>query len=161
MRPKIHTRKHYVQESLSTITAGVRKTTELVEAVAVAAKVSPDHIEEGSTVGAIFLQFWYTTNDTSAGTVICIVEKLQAGVSGITAGAMAALDVYPNKKNIFYTFMGLSNPKGGVAMPIVNKWIKIPRTKQRFGLGDKLTVSILAQTGTGAICGFTTYKEQM
>jgi len=39
-------------------------------------------------------------------------------------------------------------------------WYKIPKTKQRFGLGDRLVLQIASQ-GTDALdfCGFATYKE--
>jgi len=161
MRPHVVTRKHYVQSSLFTVAAGAKTFLDVVDAVAVTAKNAPDEVEEGSIVSAIYFEYWLTTNDTSSGSVICVIEKVPAGATPVTAAQIAALDTYANKKNVFKTFMGLTNPSGGVAMPAFRVWIKIPKSKQRFGLGDKITFTLFSQTGTLQGCGFCTYKEQM
>ncbi len=161
MRPVVHTRKHYTQVSLSTLTAGNAVTFDIIDSVAVANKNAPDEVTEGAIVSAVYFEFWLTTDDAAAGTAIVTVEKIPAGAADPTTTNMAALDTYPNKKNVFYTTMGLTNPELGVAIPIVKSWIRIPKSKRRFGLGDKFVITFFAQTGTMRICGFNTYKEQM
>ncbi len=74
---------------------------------------------------------------------------------------MTALGTFDNKKNILYTTQGLA-PNDGVGQPVavIRQWFKIPKSKQRFGLGDKIRLAI-ASRGDGVItyCGFATYKE--
>jgi len=38
-------------------------------------------------------------------------------------------------------------------------WIKIPKSKQRMGLGDRIVVQTFAQALDMIDCGFETYKE--
>ncbi len=161
MRPHVVTRKHIPQFSLATLASGARVNTELISAVAVLAKNTQSEVEEGSLVSAIYVEFWIKTNDSSSGTAISIVEKIPAGATPPSVGSLADLDTYANKKNILHTFMGLTNDVASIAMPMIRQWIKIPKGKQRFGLGDKLVISTLAQTGTLQLCGFAIYKEQM
>ncbi len=161
MRPHVVTRKHIPQFSLQTLTAGARRNEDLISAVAVLAKNTSIEVEEGSIISAIYVEYWIKTNDSSAGTAIATLEKLPAGATPPSVGSMAALDTYANKKNILHTFMGLTNPATGVSMPSIRQWVKIPKGKQRFGLGDKLVLTHLAQTGTLQTCGFCIYKEQM
>ncbi len=161
MRPHVITRKHMPQFSLAVLASGARTNTTLIDAVAVLSKNTPSEVEEGSVISAIYCEFWIKTNDSSEGTAIMIIEKIPAGATPPSVGSLASLDTYANKKNILHTFMGLTNNNVGVGMPMVRQWIKIPRGKQRFGLGDKLIISTLSQTGTLQICGFCIYKEQM
>ncbi len=162
MRPRVVTRKHYVQASLFAVAAGAKATVSLIDAVAVLDKNDPDEITEGSIISAVYLEYWLTTQDSSAGTSIVILEKVQSGSGSASATNMASLDTYDNKKNVLHVFMGLTNPVTGAgAMPAVRGWFKIPKSKQRFGLGDQLILSFFSQTGTLHGCGFSTYKEQM
>ncbi len=161
MRPHVVTRKHIPQFSLQTLAAGARRNEDLISSVAVLAKNTSIEVEEGSIVSAIYVEFWIKTNDSSSGTAIMIIEKIPAGATAPSVGSLAGLDTYANKKNILHTFMGLTNDVASIAMPMVRQWIKIPKGKQRFGLGDKLTMSTLSQTGTLQLCGFSIYKEQM
>ncbi len=162
MRPIVITRKHYSQLSLGALTAGTATSIDFVTAVAVTSKNIPVEVEEGSRVSAVYFEIWIKSNtDSTGGTAIGIIEKQMSNSVDPTTAQMAALDTYVNKKNILFTFMGLTNDKLGVATPMIKGWLKIPRSKQRFGLGDKLVMTLFAQTGTLQFCGFTTYKEQM
>ncbi len=161
MRPMVITRKYYSQLPLSVIAAGGVININFVDSVAVLAKNTPVEVEEGSRVSAIYFEIWIKTNDAAAGTAVGIIEKQIASSVDPAAGNMGALDTYPNKKNILFTFMGLTNPALGVSMPMIKGWLKIPKSKARMGLGDKIVMSIFSQTGTLQVCGFCTYKEQM
>ncbi len=161
MRPRVHTQKHIVQSSLFVNTAGTKNERTLIEAVAVADKTGSHEVEQGSTISAIYLEYWCKTNDSSEGTEIAIVEKTSGSDNSVTGTEIANLDSYSNKKNVLHTFMGLTNPATGVSMPIIRQWLKIPKSKQRFGLGDKLIITWFSQTGTLQTCGFALYKEQM
>ncbi len=162
MRPKVITRKHIVQLSLQTATAGNRTNNALIEGVDALAKNTPSEVTEGSSVDSIYCEFWLTSNTASMGSAVFIIEKISGtGTTSANAAEMAALDTYHNKKNILYTFQGLTNNNVGVSMPIIRKWVKIPRGKNRFGLGDELVMTYLAQTEDHKLCGFAVYKEQM
>ncbi len=161
MRPVINTEKHYPQFSLFAIASGAIFTAVLVDARAAPAVATAAQVREGCKVSAVYIEMWVTSDDAAAGTVITTVEKVP-GI-GSTAGAadMANLNAYDNKKNIMYTQMGLIPPNvGSYPMAIVKGWFKIPKSKQRFGLEDRLVLNILAQSNGISACGFATFKEQ-
>ncbi len=159
VRPMVHSTKHYVQTSISTIAGGAVLTQDLVDAVAVGAKNSVSEVEEGNTVKAIYCEYWLRAGSTTPSSGQLVLVKLPAGAIPPTAAEMAALGNYDNKKNILYTQMGLFNDQDADAIAAVRGWFKIPKGKQRFGLGDKFVLSVFTPTIDLQICGFATYKE--
>ncbi len=159
VRPMVHSEKHYVQNSLFAIASGAVASLIQVAAVTVSTKNLATEIEEGSILKAIYLEYWVTSDDTSAGTAIWCLEKVPAGAAPLNAGDIAALNAYDNKKNILHTGMGLIPPNTQYPMNLVKGWFKIPKGKQRFGLSDELVFTILAQSNGISACGFTLYKE--
>ncbi len=98
---------------------------------------------------------------TGNGTQISVLAKHPGGLPVFTVAELAALGGADNKKNILYCTQGLAS-NDGIAnpIPIIRQWFKIPKTKQRFGLGDTLQLQIFAQGAADLdICGFATYKE--
>ncbi len=73
----------------------------------------------------------------------------------------AAIGDYDNKKNILYVTQGLAPANSTFQLNLVKGWFKIPKSKQRFGLGDKLQFFIRNNNATDDqnFCGFATYKE--
>lgn len=160
VRPMVHSTKHYVQNSIATVVGGADLNLVILESVATADKVDPDHVEEGNSVKAIYFEQWIRSAEAAAGSFVFTIEKIPAGGTFPSPTSMAALQDYDNKKNIFYTSQGLVNDVDADATPVVRNWLKIPKSKQRMGLGDKIILSLFAQ---GAIdlhlCGFATFKE--
>ncbi len=161
VRAPIHSEKHISQTSLSSIAQGAANGVELIKAVAVADKDLVKEVTEGSIIKAIFIEFWVKSLvDTGLGTVITICEKVENAAVAASFAQMVALNDYPNKKNILYTQQGLtptetsSNP-----MSVVKGWIKIPKGKQRFGLGDSFHIRFASQAEGISFCGFALYKE--
>ncbi len=161
MLAPIHSEKHITQFSLSSVAAGATSGFELIKAVAVADKNLVKEITEGSLVKAIYIECWVKSLlDTGLGTVNIIVEKVPLDGTGATHTNMQALNDYNNKKNILYTQQGLtptetsSNP-----MNVIRGWIKIPKGKQRFGLGDTMHLRISSAAEGVSFCGFALYKE--
>ncbi len=79
-----------------------------------------------------------------------------------TAGQIAALHDYANKKNILFTAQGLVTPTDGGQVPVLRGWYKIPKGKQRFGLGDRLFLTIRNNNAAAIdinFCGLAIYKE--
>ncbi len=103
---------------------------------------------------------WSHSDDATSGTTIVTLEKRGGAQPAMAVGQSAALNAYVNKKNILYTQMGIIGNNVTYPMSLVKGWFKIPKTKQRFGLGDVLTLNIHAQSNGIFVCGFMTFKEQ-
>ncbi len=157
VRPMVHSKKHYVQTSLETVTAGVPNHNVLVSALE--NPTSVEEITEGSTVKAIFIEYWIRSASLTPASGQAIIYKESSDTTTPTATEMAALGDWDNKKNIFYTTMGLFNDADADAINIYKGWLKIPRGKQRFGLGDTLRISVFSPSIDLHLCGFATFKE--
>ncbi len=160
MRPIINTEKHIVQRSLFAIGAAGILNIVLVDTRAAPAAASPSEVREGSKVSAVYIEMWVTSDDAAAGTVITTVEKVPGAGTLMLVGDSALLNDYDNKKNVLHTQMGLIGSNVQYPMALIKGWIKIPKSKQRFGLEDRLVLNIHAQTNGIAGCGFAIFKEQ-
>lgn len=161
MRAPIHSRKHYVQTTFSTVTGASRANVTIVNAVAVADKNSPSEVVEGAVVKAVYIEYW-TISSAGDGSQVFIVSKNGQGQAGPLYAECIALDTWDNKKNILHVMQGLASNDGiSTPMCVFKGWIKIPKSKQRFGLGDQLVVTIANPHATNDLdyCGFATYKE--
>jgi len=157
LRPVIQSLKHYVQVSLNTITAGTAVADRLVNGVETRTG-NPDDVLQGSIVKAVFVEMWLRGQDTSPGSVLATLVKTE-DQSNPTFADMIALHDYTNKKNVLYHTQGLTNLNASQAVPFIRQWFKIPKGKQRFGLGDRLFLVVSAQALDVNQCGFATYKE--
>ncbi len=161
MLAPINTVKHYVQLENSTIASGAARGNAVVDAVIAPAAANTRDVREGAIVKAIFFESWVKSN-ASAGTDTkfqTAIEKVPAGATALTFTQMNNLQAYDNKKNILFYSQGVIGDLTTQAIPIVRNWFKIPKGKQRMGLGDRI---VLTTTSTGAEinhCGFTTFKE--
>ncbi len=157
MRAIIHSRKHYVQVSLATVLSGAVLDT----IIAFPKEVADDanEVEVGATIKAVYVEMWVRAGDTAPGSVTLDLYKTSSGAVGMSAVEAAALHDYANKKNILYHTQGLSNDQDADAIPFIRQWFKIPKGKQRMGLGDTLRLNIFAQAIDAIVCGFITYKE--
>ncbi len=160
VRAVVHSSKHYVQMSLNTVTAGAIDNKILIQAEAVGSVLTATQVREGSTIKAVFVEMWIRAGSTSPGSFIINLEKVPGGVTVLqTVAEAAALGTYDNKKNVFFMSQALSNDQDADAIPVLRQWIKIPKSKQRFGLKDQLILNVSA-IGIDLInCGFATYKE--
>ncbi len=159
MKPTINSSKHYTHHTLETIAAAAISTEEIIESVSVKDVNLGREVRDGAIVKAVYIERWVRSQETSPGSFVAILVKLPGGNAAVTAVDLANLHAYDNKKNILYTTQGLSNDGASNAMPIMRGWFKIPKGKQRMGLGDKLVLVVLAQALALNTCGFTTYKE--
>ncbi len=159
MKPVINTQKHYVQVSLATVASGAMLNTQIMQAVA--APAAADEVREGAIIEAVYIEMWIQTDDASLGSSIVTIDKVPGSANTpMTAAESASLDTYDNKKNVFYTQMGLTPTNIQYPMASVKGWFKIPKSKRRFGLEDSLQLNVHAQSNGLSICGFMTYKEQ-
>ncbi len=161
MRPVINTEKHFIQRSLFTIAGGAIDNTKIAEAVASVTATEADEVREGAKISAVYVEMWIQTDDTALGSSIVTLEKISgAGDTNMTAAESADLNAYDNKKNIFYTQMGLTPTSTQFPMATIKGWFKIPKSKQRFGLQDRIMLNIHGQSNGLSCCGFALFKEQ-
>ncbi len=160
MRAPIHSQKHYVQVTLSTATTGTTNTEVFIQAVESTVANTVSEVVEGALVKAVFIELW-VIGGTADQFFTIIIEKRPSARAAATHAQMASLGTFPNKKNILYTSQGLAPNDGvGQPVPVIRQWFKIPRGKQRMGLGDLLSLNISSRgDGTLTYCGFATYKE--
>ncbi len=156
--------KHFIALTNQTLSASGLINHVLIDAVSVGdAHSATINTTEGSIIKAVHLNHW-VVNNGSTGTIgqwTAILEKVPAGQDGATVSQLLNLMAYPNKKNVLNTFQGnlTAGIDGANALTYMQGWFKIPKGKQRFGLGDRL---ILSATPTGQqinLCGMTIYKE--
>ncbi len=153
--------KHYVQDSVTTIgTGGVLNTT-IAEAVIAPAASATSDVAEGSVIKAIYIESWLHSQATAGGGTqqnFCIM-KIPAEATVPTAANLLNLQSYTNKKNIMFSSQGVMGDLTTQAIPVHRGWLKVPKGKQRMGLGDKWVTSFTA-TGSGInVCQLFTYKE--
>ncbi len=162
MRPIIKSKKHVNQISQSTVTQGATVATVIVEALETTS-LTPKDVEEGAIVKACYVEYWVSQDSASVvGSYTVALYKLPGVGSTASAGDMAALHDWDNKKNILFTAQGLLTPNDGGQVPVLRGWYKIPKGKQRFGLKDRLVINIRNNNATAIdinFCGLAIYKE--
>ncbi len=158
MKPTINSIKHYVQVLTTAIASGGIAAFDLINTVPKgAARANTADVEEGAIIKACFVEFWLKADNPNF-TVNGALFKMPAGVAGPTFAQMNNMSGYPNKKNVLEFHQGLA-PSGDQVMAMFRGWYKIPKGKQRFGLGDVLRVEFSMTGSPGDVCGFATYKE--
>ncbi len=160
MRPVIHSTKHYVQQTRSSVATVSASAIDIIRSVESTVANLVDEVAEGSNVRAVFVEMWLL-DSSNDGSFIVVLEKVPGLVGNMTFANANALGTYDNKRNILYVTQGLSANNGvGNPVPIIRQWFKIPKGKQRFGLGEKLKLHIV-NNGLNNLefCGFFTYKE--
>ncbi len=159
MRPKVHTKKHYAQQSIESVAAGA--LSNLVIADSVENVAANNQVREGSSISAIYVEMWCKSGAASnlASVINCFYKEPGSGVA-FTVAQLAAVQDAENKKNILYFQQGLLGNEDQIPLPVVKQWFKIPKSKQRMGLGDRW-IFVTSATGIDVDrCGFATFKEQ-
>ncbi len=160
MRPVIHSQKHYVQMSRFTIGTVAAVSVDLVIATEGTVANAVDEVIEGALVKAVYIELWLL-DAGNAGSAVVTLTKSPINNTGPTFTQSNALGVFANKKNVLFTHQGLTN-NDGIDPPrvVMRGWYKIPKSKQRFGLGDRLSLVIANNSAQDLFaCGFATYKE--
>ncbi len=162
MKAPITSRKHIFQISQATVGQGAIVNTEFANAIE-GTRSEPAHVAEGSGIKACYVEFWVSQDSASVvGSYTVILQKNPGNNVAITVANMAALHDYDNKKNILFTGQGLLTPTDGGQVPVMRGWYKIPKGKQRMGLGDAWEIIIRNSNATAIdinFCGLVIYKE--
>ena len=111
----------------------------------------------GTIVKAIYVEVWGHASSAQPGTVTILVERLPGGNTNPTDAELADLHTYANKKNILYVTQGVTGDSNTNPTPWIRQWILIPKGKQRFGLGDRLQLTIRAISNDFEWCGLNIY----
>ncbi len=159
MKAVIRSNKHFIQFNGATVAAGAVTVNTLADGIDVVAAATAQHVLTGSTIKAVYIELWVTSLTTGFGNAIVTLEKLPTSAVNPVFGNMTALFVYQNKKNIFYTTMGLTSPNTQTPTLLIRGWFKIPKGKQRFGLNDRLVLNVASPINGLNLCGVVIYKS--
>ncbi len=161
LRPKVHTRKHYVQFSRFNAAANTVVEKVISDSQAMASVDQVQEVVEGSSVSAIYIELWAIGTASDASTIVSFA-KFVANDIGFTFAEMAAVGQVVNKNNILFFHQGLASNDGiSNPIPVIRQWFKIPKSKQRMALGDRWLIQCACQgADTVDFCGFALYKEQ-
>ncbi len=157
----INTIKHYVPNDNADIASATKREIPVVTSVGQASVTNTQDVVEGSIVKAVFIEQWIKSEATSGNNTKfqLLLEKVPAGATPVTFAQMNTLMGYLNKKNVLFFSQGIMGDLTTAAIPIVRNWFKIPKGKQRMGLGDEIVVSISANGFIINNCGFSVFKE--
>ncbi len=158
VKAMIHSEKRIVQITLGNITGGAVGGLELVIAKQDPTASAPQDVEIGTTVKAIYLELWLLGTGQQPNTSSVIVEKIQNSAGTAAVADMQNLNGYANKRNILEMHQGLIGDANTNPTPFYRNWIKIPKGKQRFALGDSLSFIIHAITEDIQFCGVAIFK---
>ncbi len=153
--------KHMINIENASIADNARRSFQLIAGVAQTAVVNVQDVVEGSIIKAVYLELWFKGNAV-AGTedkFQLIIEKVPAGQTAITFAQMNSLMGYENKKNILHSAQGVTGDLTTQALPIFRGWLKIPKGKQRFSIGDELRYAVSTTGATANNCGLCIFKE--
>ncbi len=161
MLAPITSEKHYVPRTSFAVAAGAIANHTIAEGIVLSAVgAATSDVRTGAVVKNIFCELWVV--GTNAG-LECqfnlTVEKIVAGGVAMTNAQSQNLQSYANKKNILYTTQGIVGRTGTNGVPVIRNWVKIPKGKQRIGLGDRLVINVACNAGDLRICGMFLYKE--
>ncbi len=150
-----------VNSESTTISSGAAGAIEIVQAVGQTLVANTGDVVEGSLVKQCHVEIWIKSNAAAGGNAKFqgILEKVPAGATSITFTQMNNLMTYPNKKNILYSTQGILGDLSTQSIPIMRDWYAIPKGKQRFGLDDRLILTISATTADIRRCGLFIFKE--
>ncbi len=159
MRPVIQSEKHYNNYSLTTVASTAVSRKDLVKGVALQDVSSAVDVPTGSIVKAVYLEIWIVAASTDVATFTLLIEKTSGAPTDITYTQTQNLNTYPNKKNVLYVTQGLFPGNTANPVPVVRQWFKVPKGKQRIGLGDEISVTIAATAQSLEYCGLLVFKH--
>ncbi len=157
VKAQINSEKHILELGPGTVASAAILVQNL--AVVSATHAVSNEVREGSTIKAIYIELWVTSDDAAQGNSQASFEKRPSGSPALTFAQSQALNSYPNKKNLFEVHRGLIASNVRNPTPFFSKWIAVPKGKQRMGLGDLLVLNLNGIANGVSFCGMALYKE--
>ncbi len=162
MRPPIQSVKHIQQNSLFSVPEGTALSLTAANAQDVRGTANSS-VLQGSVIKAIFIEYWILGEGNQPSSMVLNVQKKTGSEPEMTFSEMLNVGQYPGKKNVLFMSQGLVGDANTNPTPFIRQWIKIPKGKQRFGLGDQIRINFAAidpTAGAGLeVCGLVIYKE--
>jgi len=158
MRAVINSEKRILQVTLSSVATGTTGYQTLVKAEQSVGSTDPTSVAAGSVVKAVYLELWILAGAQQPATTTTIVYKLATGADNPSSVDMGNLNAWVGKKNILESHQGLVGDANSNPIPFYRGWIKIPKGKQRFGLGDQLNFAVKSITDSVEFCGIAIFK---
>ena len=154
----VNSEKRIVQVTLSSALVGTTAVVNIVNAQQDPTASAPAAVSAGTIVKAVYAEIWLNGASAQPPTCTTCILKTPAGASAPDATEMTDLNSYTNKKNILEMHQGIVGDSNSNPVPFYRGWIKIPKGKQRFGLGDQLRFVIKAITEDTEFCGVFIFK---
>ncbi len=158
MKAIINSEKRIVQQTLSTVNEGVTQTALVVECKQDVNPSSPQEVSPGTVVKAVYVEMWFFGLGQQQSTTTTVFGKLVGTEPTISSVEMGDLNAYAGKKNLFEIHQGLVGDVNSNPIPFYRDWIKIPKGKQRMGIGDRLFLAVKGITDDTQFCGLYIYK---
>ncbi len=158
MKMVIQSVKHYIQYTLTQVMSGTTAAFSVIVAEQ-DYEGAANRVPVGAVVKAVYIELWGMGPAAQPGTLSMSVEKVVAGAPSMTFLQAQSLHDYPNKKNIYYFTQGLVGDANSNPIPYIRQWIKIPKGKQRFGLGDKIVINVTSISEDNEFCGMAIVKH--
>ncbi len=158
MRPIINSEKRIVQQTLGNVPTATVGTILIASCVQDPIATSPTQIRPGTAVKAVYVELWILGSGAQVATSTAILYKLSSGGADPDSTEMGNLNAWANKKNILESHQGINGDNNSNPIPVFRNWIKIPKGKQRFGLGDNLKIAIKSITDEVEFCGLFIFK---
>ncbi len=137
--------------------AGAADVTNIVSAQQNPTATAPNEVAVGTVIKAVYVEIWLLATSQQPCTVTIMVMKNTSGVN-IDATQFQDLNGYNNKNEILEIHQGLIGDANTNPVPFFRGWIKIPKGKQRFALGDAMQLCIKAITEDVQWCGIHIFK---
>ncbi len=147
-----------MQITLTNIATGVADLTDIINGEQDPTVSSPTDVAAGTVVKAVYAELWLMGDGQQPATVTTCIIKVPNGGSGPSTGEMTNLNAYNSKRNILEMHQGLIGDANTNPSPFYRGWIKIPKGKQRFGLGDKLVLAVKSISEGTQMCGLFIFK---
>ncbi len=157
LRP-VHSIKHVV-DIQGGLVGGTQANNDLIESVDAPTVAIADRVETGSTVNAIYLKVEaYATSTAALANFYMIIWKNPGG--NITAPVPNQVGVDDDKRFVIHQEMVMMEKNTtGNPRTVFAGVLKIPRGYKRFGINDKLEISVLSPGVSSDFCIQCIYKE--
>ncbi len=161
MLAPINATKHYTYRTNAAVASGAALLATVIQSVVAPGAANDFSVTEGAIIKAVFIESWIKSSATAGEDTQFdyYIYKDPGGANPMDYADTLNAGAYNNKKNILFSSQGVLGDLTTQAIPVHRGWLKIPKGKQRFGLGDRLTVIVSFTGFAGQICGLATFKE--
>ncbi len=156
--PMVHSIKNEVN-TVNGLTAGANNTTVIAVAVDSPASATANNVRQGSSIKAIWFEFWYYGLTGANVNDILDMYMMKNPGANLTPPNPGTVGTSNEKKFVIREWKGLAGTKttGGTPYSRSGGWIKIPRRYHRMGTDDTWLLVARSPT-TGNLCLKFIYK---